>query len=719
MAAHPETQASWLPPEPLYLSALRALLLVPATGGRKDVVQRAIDAVSSSARADAARSFLPEFLRSPEASAAAVPDGLALALWPAVRSRLEAALAQEISEKLLPFAAFVRLESLSLGREPPRLGAIHCPLLGGGASSGAAVIGVAPPEDVAVVEADVMWGGGGGGGEEEEEDVFCATFSAGGGGGRSSSFLSSLIPRLHISLAEPQLLLRTRLTLRPVTPDPPFVGSAAVSLLAPPHVDAALRVGVDGSSSLDVMALPLIGPLIRTLIRRLLVAKLAYPRCACVELSPGGSRPPMPAGVLRLKVLRAEGLKRADGGVAPARRPYVAVEVRQGRAQRTRACPGRTHHPVWGGGEGDNEGEALDFVVDDPRRQRLVLAVCEEEPKGAGAASAAAFSPALSRVLGIGGGLGGGGSSAAAPSHVLGVAQIAPLSEASFVKDLAGERVPLALVLRRARGAGGEDEGEPAPAAAAEPPAGASGSAPAAAAAAAEAMHLRGTLFVEATYLPFEQEKATEKEEEEEQAPPLALSLLLGGGGASPWAGGAPALAPPSSTTPGDNDDPHAAPPRGFLTVAIDRAGDLAFAGGGNADDSAVCVELRVGDPATATVAGSAGGGGGGGVLSPRRLMQRSSVVHGQRSPRWAGEKHDFCFLSLASVLVVTVLDVAAKKAAGGALLGRARVAVAEAAAAGGRARRRLPLAGALTGYVEVSLEWTPAGRMVGGGGGE
>jgi hypothetical protein len=750
MADADESTTTW-PPERLYISAARRLL---STFRAPQSLQKALDDFARQQQLDDALALAPAYLSFPDADTAAVPAGLVQALWPSLRARAEQALASafvsgaEGSSSLLPRG--VRLEAVSLGAEPPRLASLH-----------ASPLGLAPPEDAAMVDTQICWAGGGGGGgeEEEEEDAFRAAVSIDPAEVRlqpsspssssrlfSSFFLAPvraaarlflLLPlgqrRLLISLSEPQLLLRARLTLRPVTSDPPYIGSVALTLLAPPHVDGALCVALvapfaSSSStsppprSLDLFALPVFGAVARAVARRLLTSRLGFPRCMVIELTPGGSKAPSPAGVLRLRILRAEGLKRPDGSLGPAAlRPFVVVEVREGRAQRTAACSNhrRTNHPTWGGGGGEGgggnekepEGEPLDFVVDDLRRQRLVLAVCEDE----GGGGPAALPSALSRALGLGGGDGGLLGPEAAGAHVLGAAVVAPLADALFVRDLPGERVPLALVLRpplRAlvpptaeKGEEEEEAAPPASAAATEAEATAAAApttitttttAASAAAAASEAPQRRGTLYLEAQWLPFEEEKQYPSQQEQQKL--------------RRWAGGAPALTRAAvAASAAAPVDPRT---RGFLTVDVDRVDELSFGGGGG--DAGVVVELRVGDPFPCDDdEAEAGGEGASGAQQRQRrrnLVQRTSVARGEPSPRWSGEKRDFALVSAASVLVATVLDVSKK---GVRVLGRARTPVAEAVAAGGRWRRRLPLSGALTGYVELSLEWTPAARLV------
>ncbi|GBF93842.1 hypothetical protein Rsub_06841 [Raphidocelis subcapitata] len=342
-------------------------------------------------------------------------NALLAALWPHAAPAAEALLRDAAAGALGatgPLQAWgfgvegLELESLSLGAAPPRLAALKTYKTGS--------------EEQLLLEAPFAWA----------SDA-AATLAA-----RLRLPLLRRALRIRVTLRRPQVFAHARVAARPLLEEWPCAGSVSVTLMSPPHFDVELPLrlpaflappgggggggGGGGKGGqpfeVDLLSLPLVRGAFRAAVR------IAAQRLA-LELIPGGAKPPGPAGVLTVRLVRIAGLRSED--LIGQSDPYVVVQARglMGCSTLVMAAPpaavvreGRTLRSSTANNTNDPEyDETFVMLVDDPLKQRLRLVVRDDD-------------------LGWG-------------DKVLGVAEV-PLSEAAFMRA-PRTTVPLSLQLKK------------------------------------------------------------------------------------------------------------------------------------------------------------------------------------------------------------------------------------------------------------------------------
>eukprot|EP00882_Tetradesmus_deserticola_P015191 GHRQ01016176.1.p1 GENE.GHRQ01016176.1~~GHRQ01016176.1.p1 ORF type:complete len:457 (+),score=182.70 GHRQ01016176.1:470-1840(+) len=162
---------------------------------------------------------------------------------------------------------------------------------------------------------------------------------------------------IHLSQIQYKALVRVVLNMVDTIP---CIGGATLSLLAPLHFDAKLRL----FNGPDVMALPGVKQAANWAMGLVLKDVLLYPNSVSVPLMTNFGVPPEPQGMVKITLTRIEDLKTTD--LLTKGDPYVVFEIREGRVQRSKIVKSN-NNPVF--------NEEFFMVVDDFEQQRLSIKV--------------------------------------------------------------------------------------------------------------------------------------------------------------------------------------------------------------------------------------------------------------------------------------------------------------------------------------------------------
>ncbi|MCO5601508.1 hypothetical protein L7F22_055629 [Adiantum nelumboides] len=168
-----------------------------------------------------------------------------------------------------------------------------------------------------------------------------------------------------IQLVDLQVFAIARLTFKPLVPSFPCFSKIVVTLMEKPHIDFGLKL-LGG----DLMAIPGLYGLVQDLIKEEIAKLYLWPRSleiAILDEAKGVLQKPV--GILRVKILNARNLKKAD--VMGKSDPYVKISLGDKTLSKKSQVRKNTTNPDW------NETHTL--VVQDPSSQVLELHVYDWE----------------------------------------------------------------------------------------------------------------------------------------------------------------------------------------------------------------------------------------------------------------------------------------------------------------------------------------------------
>mmetsp|Transcript_21148 Transcript_21148/g.58683 ORF Transcript_21148/g.58683 Transcript_21148/m.58683 type:complete len:654 (+) Transcript_21148:121-2082(+) len=157
----------------------------------------------------------------------------------------------------------------------------------------------------------------------------------------------------------------SRITIKPLVETLPCLGAVTISLLKEPFVDLSVMV----INRLDLMALPILRVVAQKIVKDTVGDMLVFPNQMSFDIMPNGGRPPEPEGMLTVTVLKANGLK-SSGDLFSKSDPFVVVEVRDGRPVQSAAVANNTDPEFH---------ETFHLVVDSTKTQFLTLSVKDED----------------------------------------------------------------------------------------------------------------------------------------------------------------------------------------------------------------------------------------------------------------------------------------------------------------------------------------------------
>lgn len=169
-----------------------------------------------------------------------------------------------------------------------------------------------------------------------------------------------------IDVANVQFKALMRITIKPLVETLPCFGGVTLSLLEEPIVNCDVHI----ADSPDVMALPGVPLMLKAAIKIITGRMLVYPNEFSVPLMPNYGLPPPILGLLKVKVLGADGLKSSFLDTVDA---FAEAELAEGHEARTRTIENNVK-PEW--------NETLEVLVHDPLTQQLKVSIKDEDMFG-------------------------------------------------------------------------------------------------------------------------------------------------------------------------------------------------------------------------------------------------------------------------------------------------------------------------------------------------
>ncbi|KAK9809105.1 hypothetical protein WJX72_009433 [[Myrmecia] bisecta] len=549
--------------------------------------------------------------------------------------------------KQFPFIELISIETLDLGTRPIRVGGVK------------------------------MY-------ESKEEEVKMEVAAIWGSNARirvvARLKIAGFVLEIPVEVANIQMKATARITLKPLVETLPCLGAVEITLLDKPFIDLSLRL----INQLDLMALPGIREAVLFGARLAISQFLVYPNKMSFPIMENGGVPHPPIGMLVVKVVSGKNLPRTD--LVGKSDQYIQLAVRPGRKQSTRVTSGSS--PTW--------NEEFSFIVDDPKEQRLTLALMDDDMMN-------------DKVVGVGYVKLEGANFMRRPWQPFEVAcqLIKPEAAHQLLKfaantgkgaaaNVKGGAKAVGHGLKRVATLNKSKKGKEEAAADGQAAVGPSTDAPAeaeetdmGAPAVIEGKHGkvavgRGEILLELKFLPFAAAGVPEAEQETSGDPAARADPRL-----------QRKLTRSRTLTNNLTDDI-----KGVLTVTVTRCTHLEEPHGNDVD---AFVELRLDDPAR-----------------EKPEVQHTTTIMNEDNPRW-GEKFDFVSISATSKLYITVFDkqglfegfstikslAHGKKPGGKQRLGSLLLDVADAVR-NQRLHDTWALEDAQAGEVELTLQWTP-----------
>ncbi|KAG5239700.1 synaptotagmin [Salix suchowensis] len=174
--------------------------------------------------------------------------------------------------------------------------------------------------------------------------------------------------RVTVQLVDPQIFAAPRVALKPLVPTFPCFANIVVSLMERPHVDFGLKI-LGG----DVMSIPGLYRFVQENIKKQVASLCLWPQTLDIPILDSSTVIKKPVGILRVKVVRANELMKAD--LLGTSDPYVKLNLTGEKlpAKKT-TIKKKNLNPEW--------NESFKLVVKDPEYQALQLQVFDWDKVG-------------------------------------------------------------------------------------------------------------------------------------------------------------------------------------------------------------------------------------------------------------------------------------------------------------------------------------------------
>ncbi|VAI20523.1 unnamed protein product [Triticum turgidum subsp. durum] len=162
-----------------------------------------------------------------------------------------------------------------------------------------------------------------------------------------------------------QVFASPRITLKPLVPTFPCFANISVSLMEKPHVDFGLKL-----FGADLMAIPVLYKFVQDTIKKQVANMYLWPKTLEVPIMDASKASKKPVGILLLKVVRAQNLKKKD--LLGKSDPYAKLKMTDDKLPSKKTSVKRSNlNPEW--------NEEFKFVVTDPENQSLEINVFDWE----------------------------------------------------------------------------------------------------------------------------------------------------------------------------------------------------------------------------------------------------------------------------------------------------------------------------------------------------
>ncbi|KAL6517433.1 Arf guanine nucleotide exchange factor syt1 [Orobanche minor] len=171
-----------------------------------------------------------------------------------------------------------------------------------------------------------------------------------------------------VQVVDLQVFAQPRITLKPLVPSFPCFAKIFVSLMEKPHIDFGLRL-----AKADLMSIPGLYRFVQELIKDQVANMYLWPKFLEVQILDPTKAMKKPVGILHVKVLRAQKLRKKD--LLGASDPYVKLKLTESKApSKKTTVKHKNLNPEW--------NEEFSMVVKDPDTQALELYVYDWEQVG-------------------------------------------------------------------------------------------------------------------------------------------------------------------------------------------------------------------------------------------------------------------------------------------------------------------------------------------------
>jgi len=171
-----------------------------------------------------------------------------------------------------------------------------------------------------------------------------------------------------VQIVDLQVFASPRITLKPLVPTFPCFANIFVSLMEKPHVDFGLKV-----FGADLMAIPVLYKFVQDTIKKQVASMYLWPKTLEVPIMDASKALKRPVGILLVKVVRAQNLKKKD--LLGKSDPYAKLKMSDDKLPSKKTTVKRSNlNPEW--------NEDFKFVVTDPENQTLEINVFDWEQVG-------------------------------------------------------------------------------------------------------------------------------------------------------------------------------------------------------------------------------------------------------------------------------------------------------------------------------------------------
>ncbi|KAG4934540.1 hypothetical protein JHK87_048542 [Glycine soja] len=174
--------------------------------------------------------------------------------------------------------------------------------------------------------------------------------------------------RATVQVVDLQVFAAPRITLKPLVPSFPCFANIYMSLMEKPHVDFGLKL-----LGADAMSIPGLYRIVQEIIKDQVANMYLWPKALEVQIMDPTKAMKVPVGILHVKVVRAEKLKKKD--LLGASDPYVKLKLTEEKLpSKKTTVKYKNLNPEW--------NEEFNVVVKDPESQVLELTVYDWEQIG-------------------------------------------------------------------------------------------------------------------------------------------------------------------------------------------------------------------------------------------------------------------------------------------------------------------------------------------------
>ncbi|KAH7668984.1 C2 domain-containing protein [Dioscorea alata] len=202
----------------------------------------------------------------------------------------------------------------------------------------------------------------------DENQLIMEPFLKWAGNANVTAIVKAFGLKATVQVVDLQIFASPRITLKPLVPNFPCFANIFVSLMEKPHVDFGLKL-----FGADIMSIPGLYRFIQETIKSQVASLYLWPRTLDVQILDPSKARKKPVGILHVKVLRAQQLRRKD--FMGKSDPYVKLKLTEDKHLSKKTSVKKNNlNPEW--------NEEFKLVVKDPGTQALELDVYDWEQVG-------------------------------------------------------------------------------------------------------------------------------------------------------------------------------------------------------------------------------------------------------------------------------------------------------------------------------------------------